>query len=95
MLKYVNDMIDDIPEEVQETPCPWNGNLFKADTNSPNLSKEKAELFHTFVSKGLFLCKRARSDIQPAIAFLTTLVNGPNQGDWFKLKKMNRRKMRC
>jgi hypothetical protein len=44
--------------------------------------------FHTFVAKGLFLCKRARSDIQPAIAFLTTSVKEPNQGDWFKLKKM-------
>jgi hypothetical protein len=36
----------------------------------------------------LFLCKRARSDIQPAIAFLTTGIKGPNQGDQFKVKNM-------
>jgi hypothetical protein len=77
-------MIDDFPEEVQETPCPWNGNLFMVDTNSPDL----AELLHTFVAIGLFLCKRARSDIQQPIVYLTTRVKGPNQGDWFKLKKI-------
>jgi hypothetical protein len=52
------------------------------------LSKHKAELFHTFVAKGLFLCKRARPDIQPAISFLSTRVKGANQGDWFKLQNM-------
>jgi hypothetical protein len=87
MVNYVKDMIDDFPEEVQETICPWNGNLFKVDTNSPNLSEEKEDIFHTLVAKGLFLCKRARSNIQPAITFLTTHVKGPNQDDWFKLKK--------
>jgi hypothetical protein len=69
MVSYVKDIIGDFPEEVQETPCPWIGNIFKVDTNSPHLSKENAELFHTFVAKGLCLCKRARSDIQPAIVF--------------------------
>jgi hypothetical protein len=62
--------------------------LLKVDQASPNLTKEKVVQFHTFVAKGLFLCKRARSDIQPVIAFLTTRVKGPNQGYWFKLKKM-------
>jgi hypothetical protein len=88
MVDYVKGMIEDFPEEVQRTSSPWNSNLFKVDTKSPKLAKEQAEQFHTFVAKGLFLCKRARSDIQPAIAFLTTRVRGPNQGDWFKLKKM-------
>jgi hypothetical protein len=88
MVNYVKGMIEKFPEELQETACPWNANLFKVDPKSPRLSNEKLEQFHTFVAKGLFLCKRARSDIQPAIAFLSTRVKGPNQGDWFKLKKM-------
>jgi hypothetical protein len=50
--------------------------------------KEKQELFHTFVAKGLFACKRARPDIQPAIAFLCTRVKEPTESDWFKLQKM-------
>ena len=88
MVNYVKTMIEEFPEKVGNSTCPWNANLFKVDQKSPKLSKEKAEIFHTFVAKGLFLCKRARSDIQPAIAFLSTRVKGPNQGDWFKLSKM-------
>jgi hypothetical protein len=62
--------------------------LFKVDPTVPKLTKEKRELFHTFVAKGLFACKRARPDIQPAIAFLTTRVKEPDKQDWFKLKRM-------
>jgi hypothetical protein len=62
--------------------------LFKIDDKSPLLNKEKRELFHTFVAKGLFLCKRARPDIQPAIALLATRVQSPNEQDWSKLLKL-------
>jgi hypothetical protein len=50
--------------------------------------RKKQRQFFRFVAKGLFLCEIARSDIQPAIALLSTRVKEPNQGDWFKLKKM-------
>jgi len=36
------------------------------------------------------MTKRARPDLQPAIAFLTTRVKQPTEQDWFKLKKMMR-----
>jgi hypothetical protein len=36
----------------------------------------------------LFVCKRARPDIQPAITFLTSRVKDPDESDWFKLTKM-------
>jgi hypothetical protein len=36
----------------------------------------------------MFLCKCGRQDIQPAIAFLSTRVTEPNEGDWKKLVKM-------
>jgi hypothetical protein len=45
-------------------------------------------MFHTFVVISLFLCKHARPDIQPVIAFLATRVQGPNEQDWSKLIKM-------
>ena len=70
MVKYVKEILDDFTEEVTTSSCPRNGNLFKVDHNSPKLSKAKSEQCHTFVAKGLFVCKRARIDIQPAIAFL-------------------------
>ena len=45
-------------------------------------------MFHTVTAQGLFLCKRARPDICPAIAYLTTHVNAPNEDDWSKLSRM-------
>ena len=38
--------------------------------------------------KGMFVCKRARPDIQPAIAFLSTRVRAPTLQDWGKLIKL-------
>jgi hypothetical protein len=40
------------------------------------------------VAKGLFLCKRARPDIQQAISVLCTRVRDPNQADWEKLMRV-------
>ena len=45
-------------------------------------------MFHTFAAKALFVCNRARQDMQPAIAFLTTRVREPTDSDWSKLKKV-------
>jgi hypothetical protein len=63
-------------------------NLFKNDNASGKLSKEKSKLFHTFVMKCMFLCKRGRQDIQPGIEFLSTRVQDPTENDWMKLKKI-------
>lgn len=46
------------------------------------------EDFHTYVAKCLFLCKRARPDIQTAVAFLTTRVIDPDTDDWKKLLRL-------
>jgi hypothetical protein len=40
------------------------------------------------VAKGLFVCKRARPDIQPVISILCTRVKAPNESDWAKLIKL-------
>jgi hypothetical protein len=92
MKDYVKNMVEDFPEELEAKGAtyPWNENLFKVDKNKKNLDTDQAESFHTFVAKTLFVTKRARPDVQPAVAFLTTRVQGPNEGDWFKLKKMMR-----
>ena len=38
--------------------------------------------------KGMFLCKQARQDIQPGIAFLSTQTSEPNEGDWAKVVRL-------
>ena len=89
MTQYVNAMIEDFPAELAGvSKCAWNENLFKVDKDAKKLCKERAAIFHTFVMKGMFLCKRGRQDIQPGIAFLTTRVSEPNESDWKKLVKV-------
>jgi hypothetical protein len=84
MTKYVANMINEFPvklgkKDVAKTPAGDNGT--KLDT-------KRSEIFHTFVAKGLFLCKRARPDIQQAILVLCTRVKDPNQADWDKLMRV-------
>ena len=52
------------------------------------LNEERADAYHTMVAKALFLCKRARPDIQPTIAVLCTRLKGPNEADWAKLVRL-------
>lgn len=42
---------------------------------------------HHRVARLLFLCKRARPDLQVAVAFLSTRVKSPDCDDWKKLKR--------
>jgi hypothetical protein len=45
---------------------PAGDNLFNLGTRA-KLDTKRSEIFHTFVAKGLFLCKGARPNIQQAI----------------------------
>ena len=65
MIDYVEGMLEDFPDKLgpkDVSPTPAAENLFAAG-NGPELSKNKAREFYTFVAKALFACKRARPDI--------------------------------
>jgi hypothetical protein len=85
--KHIEEMLKEFPETIPESlrKCPWNEDLFEIYPNAKKLGNEKATAFHAFVAKALFISKRARCDIQPAIAFLTTRVKGPSKDNWKKL----------
>jgi hypothetical protein len=90
MTKYVKNMLNDFPVKLGKkdmAKTPARDNLFNLGTGA-KLDMKRLEIFHTFVAKGLFLCKRARPDIQQAILVLCTRVRDPNQADWEK-------RMRC
>jgi hypothetical protein len=83
-------MLNDFPvklgkKDVVKTPA--GDNLFNLGTGA-KLDTKRLEIFHTFMAKGLFLCKRARPDIQLAILVLCTRVRDPNQADWEKLMRV-------
>ena len=88
MKDYVKSMVEEFPLDLPGTSrTPANENLFKVDRGKP-ISSLKAEAFHTFVAKALFLTKRARPDIMPTVAFLCTRVQNPTSYDWMKLVRM-------
>ena len=52
------------------------------------LEQKRADLFHRYAAKLLFISKCGRPDIQTAVAFLTTRVQSPDEDDWKKLLRM-------
>ena len=85
MSEYIKKMIEEFKDRGYKldgkAEIPAVCDLFSPGTGEM-LNDAKREDFHTFVAKGLFAAKRARLDIQPMIAVLTTRVKGPTKGNW-------------
>ena len=89
MRDYVKTMLEDFKYEIKKlAKTPAAEHIFKVNENCEKLNNKMSEDFHTFVAKALFLCKRARPDVQTAVAFLTTRVKGADNDDWKKLLRM-------
>jgi hypothetical protein len=90
MTEYVACMLEVFPEKFKSTDTavtPASNGLFN-EGQGKKLNEERADAYHTMVEKALFLCKRARPDIQPTIAVLCTRVKCPNEADWPKLVRL-------
>jgi hypothetical protein len=66
MTSYIKKMLQEFPFKFKgKSKCPWSENLFKVNETSNKLSQDKVKIFHTFVMKGMFLCKCARQNLLP------------------------------
>jgi hypothetical protein len=93
MVDYIQNMLNDLPSDMDgEAATPAANHLFdvNAATADMLLDREAAELYHHNVAKLLFLCKRARPDIQTAVSFLCTRVKNPDTDDYKKLARVMR-----
>jgi len=89
MVDYFDKMCREFPEELDgDTKYPWTEKLFAVDKNSDVLNTERKNSFHTHTMKTMYLAKRARPDILPAVIFLSSRVKKPTLQDWTKLRKM-------
>ena len=52
------------------------------------LDNDLTDNFHHFTTQLLFLAKITRPDIQTAVAYLCTIVKGPDTADWKKLARV-------
>ena len=81
----MKDCVDDMIEEFKNKTIPEiensvNDELFEVCDSKLSSEKRKKE-FHIMMAKALFLTKRARSDIEHAMAFLSTRVFKLNEKD--------------
>ena len=91
MFDYLHEIIENLPGHLvttRNTTTPAADHLFEVNEDAERLSKKDAEIFHSYTAKLLFAAKRARPDIQTAIAFLCTRVKDPDVDDWKKLKRV-------
>ncbi len=90
MRNYVKGMLEDFPymdqvDKLKRVSTPAAEHLFNVNEKAEKLPEKLKQEFHTAVAKGLFVCKRARPDLQPTIPFLCTRVKAPDVDDWKKL----------
>ena len=90
MYDYVNQIIESLPKEMQGTAVsPAGDHLFKVNNeNGVKLNNEQKNMFHHYTAQLLFIAKRARPDLQTAVAFLCTRVHDPDQDDFRKLTRV-------
>jgi hypothetical protein len=92
MFDLVQTIIEQLPKNVSTGPdvTPAANHLFQVKENGEKLSSEDADLFHRLTAQLLYLGKRARPDLQTAVAFLTTRVQSPDMDDLRKLGRVIR-----
>jgi hypothetical protein len=90
VIYYIKGMLEDFPYLIGPTKAtPWTEKLLKVNEDAPKLEEERRSIFHTYVMKSMFLCKRARPDIDQGITFLSFMrVKEANEGDWSKLLRV-------
>ena len=89
MKEYLKECIVAYGEGINSaTKTPGMKNLLNVNKESPALSTKKAETFHHIIGKLLYVAKRARLDILPAVMFMCRRVKSPTEQDWVKLKRL-------
>ena len=93
MKDYAKKMLEEFKfksevDGLKHVSTPAAEHLFIINDKSGKVGNDKKEELHTTVAKALFLCKRARPDLQPTVPFLCTRVKAPDEDDWKKMLRM-------
>ena len=95
MYNYLEDILDEAPVDFDgEDVTLAVSDLFTVNLTHRKLDTSTAVLFHRTVAKFLYIAKRARPDLQVAMAFLCKRVKCPNVGvgrswvDWCNMLEL-------
>ena len=86
MVDYVKNMLEEFPIKFKDNETAVNpaaADMFESEDGNYLETKER-ELFHRTTVKALFLCKRARPDVQPIVLVLCTREKKPTGKDFIK-----------
>ena len=76
MYDYLENILDEAPAEFDgEDVTPAISELFTVNLTHQKLDTPTADLFHRIVAMFLYVAKRARPDLQVAVAFLCKRVS--------------------
>jgi len=92
MFDYIEQIICEVDRKLMSgsSKTPAASQLFSVDDDEVKLDKKEADAFHRNVARLLFLSKRARPDLQTAVAFLCIGVQSPDIDDNKKLGRVMR-----
>jgi hypothetical protein len=89
MYDYLEDILSKMPSDMNGTALtPASDHMFETEDDSPSLNEKESDFFHRTTARLLFAAKRARSDLQVAVAYLCTQVKSPNQSDYRTLTRV-------
>ena len=90
MPHHVEKAIKEFPGKLRNKglSSPNTDKLFEIRKEAKSLDPEHAATFHRVVALLLYVSKRARPDLAPAVPFLTTRVINPTEDDWKKLRNV-------
>jgi hypothetical protein len=88
MYDYLKDILAELPDDMKGMAVtPVHSKSFQVDQKCAKLNPKTIDWFHRTVARLLFASKRARPDLQTAVAYLCTRVACPDKDDYGKLKK--------
>ena len=86
MIESIQQILDDFSEPLLgQVTSPATSELYTQEEDAELLTGAKHNKFHSFTQKLLHVCKRARPDIEPAVAYFTTRVKKSTVTDRWKL----------
>ena len=89
MYDYLEDILLEAHADLDgKDVTPTISELFSMNLTQSKLDTITADLFYPTVACFLYVAKRARPNLQVAVAFLCKKVKCPNVGDWKKLGRL-------
>jgi hypothetical protein len=89
MKQYLREALEESKMNIKyEAATPARKNLFDVNDDSPRLTGEEADIFHSITAKLLYVATRGRMDILLAVGFLATRVTKSTMEDYDKLKRV-------